>query len=97
MNQALFESLSDTQHPASWDDIDPRVVPCGDVERFCRLAAYYQKHEGTIPGATRRSGSSSVDSASTADGFGERRRGSRKGRNKNQAMAFDDAINQEKK
>lgn len=97
MNQALFESLSDTQHPASWDDIDPRVVPCGDVERFCRLAAYYQKHEGTIPGATRRSGSPSVDSASTADGFGERRRGSRKGRNKNQAMAFDDAINQEKK
>lgn len=97
MNQALFESLSDTQHPASWDDIDPRVVPCGDVERFCRLAAYYQKHEGTIPGATRRSGSSSVDSASTANGFGERRRGSRKGRNKNQAMAFDDAINQEKK
>lgn len=97
MNQALLESLSDTQHPASWDDIDPRVVPCGDVERFCRLAAYYQKHEGTIPGATRRSGSSSVDSASTADGFGERRRGSRKGRNKNQAMAFDDAINQEKK
>lgn len=97
MNQALFESLSDTQHPASWDDIDPRVVPCGDVERFCRLAAYYQKHEGTIPGATRRSGSSSVDSASTADGFGERRRGSRKGRNKNQAMAFDDAINRETK
>lgn len=99
MNQALFESLSDTQHPASWDDIDPRVVPCGDVERFCRLAAYYQKHEGTIPGATRRSGSPSVDSSNSsgAAGFGERRRGSRKGRNKNQAMAFDDAINQEKK
>lgn len=100
VSQSLLEALSDTQHPASWNDIDPRLAPCGDVERFCRLAAYYQKNEGTIPGPTRRgtgSGSSSVDSASTADGFGERRRGSRKGRNKNQAMAFDDAINQEKK
>lgn len=97
VSQSLLEALSDTQHPASWNDIDPRLAPCGDVERFCRLAAFYQKNEGTIPGATRRSGSPSVDSASTADGFGERRRGSRKGRNKNQAMAFDDAINQEKK
>lgn len=97
VSQSLLEALSDTQHPASWNDIDPRLAPCGDVERFCRLAAFYQKNEGTIPGATRRSGPPSVDSASTADGFGERRRGSRKGRNKNQAMAFDDAINQEKK
>jgi len=100
VSQSLLEALSDTQHPASWNDIDPRLAPCGDVERFCRLAAFYQKNEGTIPGPTRRgTGSPSVDSSNSsgAAGFGERRRGSRKGRNKNQAMAFDDAINQEKK
>ena len=100
VSQSLLEALSDTQHPASWNDIDPRLAPCGDVERFCRLAAFYQKNEGTIPGPTMRgtgSGSSSVDSSNSsgAAGFGERRRGRKGG--KNQAMTFDDAINRETK